>query len=56
MVRIYAKKKNEPDVNEETIKIAVSNVVRGTMSIRNAVSTFGIKKSTLHDRVSKSRQ
>ncbi|KAB0805286.1 hypothetical protein PPYR_02256 [Photinus pyralis] len=56
MVRNYVKKRNRPEVPEETIQTAVSNVIQNNMSIRLAASTFGVKKSTLHDRVSKAKR
>lgn len=56
MVRTYVKKRSELEVCEESIKNAVSNVLRGTMSLRTAASAFDVKKSTLHERVSKARQ
>ncbi|XP_044765393.1 uncharacterized protein LOC123321724 [Coccinella septempunctata] len=55
MVRTYVKKKQVPDVPEETMRSAVKDVLSRNMSLRQAAARFGIKKSTLYDRVSKAR-
>ncbi|KAJ8953421.1 hypothetical protein NQ318_023538 [Aromia moschata] len=56
MVRTYIRNKRDADIPEETIKLAISNVLRGNMSLRTVASAFNIKKSTLHDRLSKAKQ
>lgn len=56
MVRKYVKKRNTPPVSEEAIKLAVSAVLNRNMSIRIAARSYNIKKSTLHDRISKRKK
>lgn len=40
---------------EKIVRTAVKEVLFKNMSLRQAAARFGIKKSTLHDRVSKAR-
>lgn len=50
MVRTYKRKTDKPRIDEATFKRAIKAVLRGT-SIRKAAEQFGIKKSTLGDRI-----
>lgn len=53
MVRIHVKKRNTSAVFEKAIKLAVSTVFNRNISIRIAAHSYNIKKSTLHDQISK---
>lgn len=51
MVRSYVKKTDRASIDEELMKRAVKEVVNKNMSLRMAAAQFGVKKSTLADRV-----
>lgn len=55
MVRTYKPKRTNPPATEEDLRLALTEVLTGKMSIRTASTQFGLKKSTLGDYVKRFR-
>lgn len=53
MVRSYKRKTNRNSISEENIASAISDVLEGRLSIRNAAAAYDMKKSTLANRLMK---
>lgn len=55
MVRNYKKKGNKGNTPEDIIYMALQDIIRNRTSLREAANNFGVKKSTLYDRLQKYR-
>lgn len=51
MVRNYQRKTERAAISEEAVRLAIQDVRNGNMSIRDAASSHGLKKSMLHKRL-----